>query len=157
MPMMVCGPARDTLPELDKLVKEFNIKAAIHNHGPEDKHFPTPQSILEAIKGMDARVGVCVDVGHSARAGADILDSLRESGARLFDVHIKDLRSTARRDDPVPVGEGVLPIVAIFKTLKEMNFQGGVMLEYEIDADDPMPGMAKSFAYMRGVLAGLRG
>ena len=44
-----------------------------------------------------------------------------------------------------------------FRELKKANYQGGVMLEYEIDDLDPLPGMIKSFAYMRGVLAGLRG
>ena len=57
----------------------------------------------------------------------------------------------------VAVGDGVLAIVPMFKLLKKMIYQGGVMLEYEIEAKNPFPGMQKSFAYMRGVLAGLRG
>jgi sugar phosphate isomerase/epimerase len=57
----------------------------------------------------------------------------------------------------VPVGDGAMPVVEIFKLLKQTNFRGCVNLEYEIDGDDPLLGMAKSFAYMRGVLAGLRG
>jgi sugar phosphate isomerase/epimerase len=55
----------------------------------------------------------------------------------------------------VPVGEGHMPIAAIFRELKKLNYRGGVMLEYEIDENNPMAGMAKSFAYMRGVLAGM--
>ncbi len=157
MPMIICGPTHATLGEMEKMVKEFNIRAAIHNHGPEDKEFPTPQVALEAIRNMDPRVGVCVDIGHTARAGGDIIDALRASGPRLFDIHIKDMLDTSRRPKEVPVGEGILPIVTIFKTLRKMNFRGSVMLEYEIDADNPLPGMKESFAYMRGVLAGLRG
>ncbi len=157
MPMIICGPTHETLPELEKMVKEFDIKAAIHNHGPEDKNFPTPQVALQAIKGMDPRVGVCVDIGHTVRAGGDILESIRASGSRLFDVHIKDMLDTSRNPKEVPVGEGILPIVGIFKALLKINYQGSVMLEYEIDADNPLPGMKQSFAYMRGVLAGLRG
>lgn len=157
MPMMVCAPTHATLPEVERLVKEFNIKAAIHNHGPEDEHFPTPQSVLEAVKNMDPRMGLCIDIGHTARTGADILEWIRKAGPRLLDVHVKDLKSTTGKASQVPVGDGVLPIVGMFKLLKKMNYQGGVMLEYEIDADSPLPGMQKSFAYMRGVLAGLRG
>jgi sugar phosphate isomerase/epimerase len=157
MPMIVCAPSLETLPAVEKLVKEFNIKAAIHNHGPEDKHFPTPQSVTDAVKNMDARMGLCIDIGHTSRTGADILESIRAAGPRLFDVHVKDLTDPMNARSQVPVGDGKLPIVGMFKLLKQLKYQGAVMLEYEIDADNPLPGMQKSFAYMRGVLAGLRG
>ncbi len=157
MPLMVIGPTRQTLPRIERFVKEYNIKVAVHNHGPEDKHFPTPESALEVIRNMDPRVGLCVDVGHTARAGVDPVASIRRAGSRVLDVHIKDLRDTNKRGSDCPVGEGVLPIVEIFRELKRINYQGSVNLEYEIEADNPFLGMAKSFAYMRGVLAALRG
>lgn len=157
MPMMVCAPSHATLAEVEKLVKEYDIKAAIHNHGPEDKEFPSPESVLKAIKGMDPRMGLCVDIGHTSRTGADFVEWMEKAGARLLDVHVKDLADPMVGRSQVPVGDGVLAIVAMFKLLKKMKYQGGVMLEYEIDADNPFPGMQKSFAYMRGVLAGLRG
>ena len=157
MPMMVCAPSHATLPAVEQLVKEFNIKTAIHNHGPEDKHFPTPQSVLEAVKHMDPRMGLCIDIGHTARTGTDIVESTIQAGPRLFDIHVKDLVDPLGKRRQVPVGDGQLPIVALFRQLKKMNYQGGVMLEYEIDEKNPLPGMTKSFAYMRGVLAGLRG
>ncbi len=155
MPLLVCAPTHETLPKMEKYVKEYNIKIAVHNHGPEDKHFPTPESVLEAVKNMDPRCGLCMDIGHSARTGADLVDSVRKAGPRLLDMHVKDLKDAKERDSQVPVGDGVLPIPGIFAELKKMNYQGGVMLEYEVDADNPMPGMQKSFSYMRGVLAGL--
>lgn len=157
MPMMVCAPSHETLPEVEKLVREYDIRAAIHNHGPEDKHFPTPKSVLDAVRSMDPRMGLCIDIGHTARTGADILESIREAGARLFDIHVKDLQDTSARARQVAVGDGVLPIVGMFKLLKKMNYEGGVMLEYEIHADNPLPGMHRSIGYMRGVLAALRG
>lgn len=156
MPMMAIGPTAETMPRIERFVKEYNIKVAIHNHGPEDKNFPTPQSALRVVKNMDARCGVCIDAGHTARAGADIVESIDEAGPRLLDMHIKDMRTTAK-DSGCPVGEGVLPIVAIFKQLKKMNYSGTVSLEYEIEGDSPFTGMKASFAYMHGVLAGLRG
>ncbi|MBZ5593806.1 MAG: sugar phosphate isomerase/epimerase [Acidobacteriia bacterium] len=156
MPMMVIGPTAETMPRIGKFVKEYNIKVAIHNHGPEDKHFPTPQSALRIVKDMDPRCGICIDAGHAARAGADLVESIREAGPRLFDIHIKDLRAI-NKDTGCPVGEGVLPIVGMFKELKKMNYSGTVSLEYEIEEDNPFTGMKASFAYMRGVLAGLRG
>jgi sugar phosphate isomerase/epimerase len=156
MPVMSIAPTSETMPRIERFVKEYNIKIAIHNHGPEDKNFPTPQSALKVVKDMDARCGICIDVGHAARAGADVVESIREAGPRLFDMHIKDLRSLAK-DTGCPVGEGVLPIVGILKQLRKTNYGGTVSLEYEIEEDNPFTGMKASFAYMRGVLAGLKG
>ena len=85
-----------------------------------------------------------------------MVESIRMAGARLFDIHIKDESDLSNADAQVPVGEGHMPIPAIFRELKKVNYRGGVMLEYEIDENNPMPGMAKSFAYMRGVLAGMQ-
>lgn len=155
MPMMVCAPSHATLDAVEKLVGEYNIKTAIHNHGPEDRHFPTPESVLEAVRTRDPRMGLCLDVGHTARTGANVVEWIRRAGPRLFDVHIKDLKDLMQRGSDCPVGDGAMPVVAILRELRAMNYQGGVMLEYEIDADDPLPGMIRSIAYMRGVLDAL--
>jgi sugar phosphate isomerase/epimerase len=157
MPMMVCAPTHETLDEVEKLVAEFNIKIAIHNHGPEDKHFPGPETALKAVKDRDPRMGLCIDVGHTTRTGADVVEWIRRSGPRLFDFHIKDLADLMDKRSQVDVGDGAMPVVAMFKQLKAMNYQGGVMLEYEINAENPLPGMIRSIAYMRGVLDGLAG
>lgn len=156
-PLIVMAPTMETLPFIEKLVKEYNIKAAIHNHGPEDKHFSSPESVLAAVKNMDPRMGLCMDIGHSVRAGSDIIAAAKEAGPRLHDIHTKDLSNLSDKDSQVAVGDGVIPIVALFKQLKKMSYKGGVMLEYEVEADNPLPGMQKSFAYMRGVLDGLKG
>ena len=155
MPLIVCAPTAVTLPKMEKYVKEFDIKIAVHNHGPEDKHFPTPQSVLAIVKDMDPRCGLCIDVGHTARTGVDVVGSIREAGPRLLDMHVKDLTDFGKKEAKVPVGDGIMPFPAIFRELKKMNYRGGVMLEYEMDEDDPIPGMDRSFGYMRGVLAAL--
>ena len=157
MPIIVCAPTHVTLPKLEKFVKEYNIKIAVHNHGPEDKQFPTPQSVLEVVKNLDPRCGLCIDCGHTARTGVDVVESIREAGPRLHSMHVKDLADSKAKESQCDVGDGVLPIVAIFKQLHRMNYTGGVMLEYEIHENDPMLGMQKSLSYMRGVMAGLRG
>ena len=156
IPMLVCAPTHDNVKLMEACVKEYNIPCAIHNHGPEDKNFPTPQSVLEVVRGLDPRCGLCMDIGHSARAGVDILKAVADAGSRLLDVHVKDLRDIVPpKAQQVDVGDGDLPFPALFKQLKKMNYQGCVNLEYEIKADDPLPGMQRSFSYMRGVLAGL--
>jgi sugar phosphate isomerase/epimerase len=157
MPILVCAPTHASLPRMEKFVKEYDIKIAVHNHGPEDKEFPTPGSVLEAVKNLDLRCGLCIDCGHTARSGVDVVESIREAGRRLHSLHIKDLADSKIRDSQCDVGEGVLPIAGIFKQLRKMNYTGGVMLEYEIHENDPLMGMQKSLAYMRGVMAGLRG
>jgi len=156
-PIIVCAPTHETLPRMEKFVKEYNIKIAVHNHGPEDKHFPTPQSVLEVVKNLDPRCGLCIDIGHTARTGVDIIESIRQAGPRLHSMHVKDLANTTARDSQCDMGDGVLPLVGIFKQLHKMNYTGGVMLEYEIHENDPMMGMQKSLAYERGLLAGLKG
>ena len=153
--MMVCIPTRSNIRTVEKLVKEYDMKIAIHNHGPEQKDFPNPQSVLEVVGDMDPRVGLCVDVGHTARTGVDVVESIALAGRRLFDMHVKDLRDFTSRDSQCDVGEGLMPFPAIFKQLKKMNYQGCVNLEYEINAKDPLPGVLRSMFYMRGVLAGL--
>lgn len=157
MPLMTIGPSHESLPKIEKFVKEYNIKVAVHNHGPEDKHFPSPEVALKALEGMDPRMGVCIDVGHTSRTGTNPVKAIRDAGPRLLDMHIKDLRNLMDAKSQVPVGDGEMPVVEIFKQLKKMNYPGYVNLEYEIEAENPLPGMQKSFAYMRGVLAGLRG
>lgn len=154
--VIVAGdPAPTTLPRIEKFVKEYDIRFAIHNHGPEDKVWPSPLDVLKAVKDMDPRMGSCMDVGHASRAGTDVVQAIREVGPRLFDVHIKDLTSFSSKESQVAVGDGIMPIRGIFESLIAINYKGYVDLEYEIHEDDPMPGMIKSFAYMRGVLAGM--
>jgi sugar phosphate isomerase/epimerase len=155
IPVIVAGPTPETLPRLEEFAKEYDIKIAIHNHGPEDKYFPSPLDALKLVKNMDPRMGVCVDVGHAARAGTDLPDVIQQAGPRLYDVHMKDLAALTTKESQVAVGDGSLPIEKIFAALVAIKYAGYVDLEYEIHEDNPLPGMIKSFAYMRGVLAGM--
>jgi hypothetical protein len=154
--VMVAGdPTPATLPLIEKLVKEFDIRVAIHNHGPEDKLWPSPLDILKDIQGMDARIGCCIDVGHTVRAGTDVVDAVQKAGPRLFNMHMKDLTDFHDKQSQVAVGDGKMPVRRIFEALASIGYPGYVDLEYEVHADDPLPGVTKSFAYMRGVLAGM--
>jgi sugar phosphate isomerase/epimerase len=155
IPIAVCAPTHQNLPRLEKFVKEYNIKLAIHNHGPEDKNFPSPFDVLAAVKNMDPRIGLCIDLGHAMRAGADVVAAIYAAGPRLYDIHIKDLADATAKESQVAVGEGIMPVRAIFQALMEIHYPGNVDLEYEIHANDPMPGVVESFANMRGVLAGM--
>ena len=155
MPTIVCTMDPAFLPRVEKFAKQYDIKVAIHNHGTEDHHFPSPYDVLKHVKGMDRRMGLCIDVGHTVRTGTDVVKAVLDAGPRLHDMHIKDLADMSSRDSQVAVGEGKLPIPGIFRALQKINFPGYVNLEYEINAKDPLPGMQVSFAYMRGALAGI--
>jgi sugar phosphate isomerase/epimerase len=154
--VIVAGdPTPESLKWIERFVKEYDIRIAIHNHGPEDKFFPSPFDVLKAIKDMDPRIGFCIDVGHAARANANLVEAIHATGSRLYDMHVKDLTNFTSRESQVPVGEGILPFREMFQALIEINYKGFVDLEYEIHADDPMPGVIESFAFMRGVLDGM--
>ena len=133
IPTIVCKPTRQSIPVLDTLVKEFGVRLAIHNHGPEDKVWPSPLDVWAAIQKYDERIGVCVDVGHTARCGVDPVQALRTCAGRLYDVHFKDLTSKAGNARPVEVGRGVLDVRGMLKALLDIGYSHHVGLEYEKD------------------------
>jgi sugar phosphate isomerase/epimerase len=153
--LIVAGPTRQTLPRLEKFAREYDMRIAIHNHGPEDAEFPSPLDAWKAVQNMDRRMGLCIDVGHAARAGADVPEAIMLCAPRLYDVHMKDLADMKVRESQVDVGDGHMPVRRIFESLIAVHYEGFVDLEYEIHEDDPLPGMSRSFAYMRGVVAGM--
>ena len=154
--VIVAGdPTPETLPRLEKFVKQYDIRIAIHNHGPEDKVWPSPLDVLKAVKHLDPRMGCCIDIGHAVRAGTDIVEAIHAVGPRLFNMHVKDLTDFHSKESQGAVGEGILPFREIFAALIKTEYKGFVDLEYEIHGDNPMPGVIESFAYMRGVLAGM--
>jgi inosose dehydratase len=153
---IVCKPTRASLPTLDKMVKEFDLKVAIHNHGPEDKVWPSPLDAWEAVSSFDPRIGVCIDVGHTARCGVDPASAIRTCSARLYDLHIKDIEVPSGGSKPCELGRGVLDLPGILKALLEAKYAYHVGLEFEKNLNDPIPGTAESIGYLKGVLTGLR-
>jgi len=152
-PLIFTSPDPAALDTIEQMAKEYDIKVAIHNHGPEDKRWPRPQDAYAAIKTRDKRLGLCIDVGHTTRTGTDPVQACRECRDRLYDMHVKDLASKTEKESQVEVGRGVIDYPGLFRTLIEIGYQGQVGLEYEINAKNPLPGMIESMAYMRGVLA----
>jgi sugar phosphate isomerase/epimerase len=155
MPVIVAAPDFESLDLIEKLAKEYQIRIAIHNHGPEDKFFPSPYDAYKMIKGRDKHMGLCVDIGHTVRTGTDPAKAVLDLRDRVYDLHVKDLRNLKDRDSQVIVGKGAIDFPALFRALLKIGYTGHVGLEYEIDVDNPLPGMQQSFAYMRGVLAGI--
>ncbi len=150
--MIIGVPNHNLLPLVDKKVKETNIMLAIHNHGPGDEVYPSPESVYEKIKDLDKRIGLCIDIGHTQRIGLDPSKNATKYADRLYDIHIKDVTGSTGKDTPLEIGRGVIDIPGFVKTLLKIKYQGNVSLEYEKDANDPMAGAAESVGYLRGVL-----
>ncbi len=150
-------PGRETLLLTERFVREYDIRLAFHNHGPGDKIFPSPYDIWNAVQTCDERLGLCLDVGHALRAGADPVEAIFECQTRLFDVHLKDTLAGPGdlKDRPVELGFGHLDLRGIMSALQQIRFAGQVGLEDEVESVDPVPGVAQSVGYMRGLLAGL--
>jgi len=154
---MICKPDREALPLVEKLAKEYDQKLAIHNHGPEDKLYPTPADTFNAVKSLDARLGVCIDIGHSMRAKADPVATLRQYASRLYDLHLKDSAAApgALVDIPVEIGTGHLDIRGVLRALLDLKYRDVVEFEYEKVAANPITGLAESVGYVRGMLAAM--
>lgn len=150
--MIVGVPTYELLNYTEQKVKEHNLKIAIHNHGPEDKLYPGPKDVYDRIKKMDSRVGLCLDIGHAFRAGADPAKAILDYAPRIFDLHIKDVTAAEKDAKVIELGRGAINIQAIIKSLLKINYTGKCSFEYEKDMKDPLPGIAESAGYFRGVM-----
>jgi inosose dehydratase len=155
VPTIVCSPEPESMKILDAMVKEFDIRLAIHNHGPEDKKFPSPYDVWTAVQPYDKRIGLCIDVGHTARAKVDPAEAIRKCRERLYDCHLKDIASTAPNGTTVEGGRGVLDLKAILRALLDVRYAHLASFEYEKDENDPLPGLSETIGYCKGILAGM--
>ena len=145
-------PNHDLLELVDKKVKETNIKLAIHNHGPGDEVYPTPESVYEKVKHLDKRIGLCIDIGHVKRLGLDPSENLIKYADRLYDMHLKDVDKIGAEGKSVELGRGIINIPKVIKTLNDINYAGIMGLEYEKDPDDVIPGLSECLGYTNAML-----
>jgi sugar phosphate isomerase/epimerase len=150
--MIIGVPNHEFLPLVNELVKKYNIKLAIHNHGPGDDLYHSPNDVWAKIKDLDKRIGLCIDVGHVVRIKEDPIPMIAKYKDRLYDLHIKDMTKAAEDGTPLEIGRGVIDIPGIIKALNKINYSYCVAIEYEKDGEDPIPGLAESVGYLRGVV-----
>ncbi len=151
VPLIVGVPNPELLDYTESVVKSSGIKLAIHNHGPEDKLYPGPKNVYDLIKDRDPNMGICLDIGHAIRAGADPAESIKLYKNRIFDLHIKDVTLAAKDGKAIEVGRGVIDFPALVKALHKAKYQGICSIEFEKDMTDPLAGLAESIGYFRGV------
>ncbi|MCF8380600.1 MAG: sugar phosphate isomerase/epimerase [Bacteroidales bacterium] len=153
--MIIGVPYPEIIKYAEEKVKEYNIKIAIHNHGPGDDLYPSAEEIYNAIKDMDPRMGICLDIGHTARINRDPVQDFITYFDRILDVHIKDVAPTEKHPEGYTciIGRGTIDIVSFLKTVVELDYSGTLGLEYEEEKNDPLPAMMESFGYVKGILA----
>ncbi len=152
MTKIIGVPAPELLDMVNDKVQQYDIAVCIHNHGPGDNTYTTPDMAYEKIKHLDRRIGLCHDVGHTVRVGKDPAAISLQCADRLLDVHIKDVSAADKSGHSIACGRGVMDLPALMKTFAKINYQGYLSFEYEEEADDPLPGLAESVGYIRGVM-----
>lgn len=152
MSLIVGVPEHELLEYTNDKIKQYDIKVAIHNHGPGDDKYPSPQSVYEKIKDLDPRFGLCMDIGHTQRIGVDPTEAAKKYFSRLFDIHMKDVDKAKEDGKTVEIGRGVIDIPKFLKLLVDRRYEGVVSFEYEKDAEDPLPGLSESVGYVKGCL-----
>ena len=153
MEMIIGVPNHDLLDYVEEKVKQYNIKLAIHNHGPGDEVYPSAKSAFDLIKSRDNRMGLCIDIGHTKRIGRDPEQDLKDFFDRVFDMHIKDVTEASSKGTTCTIGHGVIDFISFLKSAVKLGYQGTMALEYESEGNDPLPAMMESFGYIRGVIA----
>jgi len=150
--MMVGVPDPPFLALAEQKVKELDIRLAIHNHGPDNNSYPSPESAYSLIQKMDKRMGLCIDVGHTQRLGLDPAAECEKYFDRLFDVHMKDVSGSDKAGQTVECGAGMIDIPKLLRTLAKLGYKGTLHFEHEKDGKDPFPGLAESVGFVRGVM-----
>ena len=153
--MIIGVPAHEFLDYTEQKIKEYNISVAIHNHGPGDLVYPTVASAFEKINGRDPRFGLCMDIGHTFRIGEDPDLIMKQYNNRILDIHVKDVTSRGKEGSTLEMGRGAIDIPKFLKAVKKSKYKGYLSFEYEKDADAPIPGLAESVGYIRGVIKSL--
>ena len=161
VPFKMVDKKRVSSPELlqvvNRKVREYDMKYAIHNHGPDmPELFPTAESAIELIKDLDQRVGLCLDIGHQLRDGKDPVKAMLEFADRVHDIHIKNVTAATRQGRAIEMPRGAIDMPAFVRALHKVKYSGMCSLEFEKDMDNPIVGIAESIGYFRGLMDATR-
>jgi inosose dehydratase len=151
--MIVGAPDYNLLPYVEKRIRKYDIRLAIHNHGPDNPLYPNATDIWNHIKDMDPRMGICIDIGHTVRDGQDPSADIERYAGRIFDIHTKDVDAATKEGKTVETGRGIIDIPKFIATLRKIKYTGKCSLEFEKEMKDNLPGIAESIGYFKGVMA----
>jgi sugar phosphate isomerase/epimerase len=153
MEMIIGVPNHELLEYVEEKVKEYDVKLAIHNHGPGDLVYPSAESAYVKIKNMDKRMGLCIDIGHTKRINRDPEQDVKDFFDRVYDIHIKDVTASTTEGKTCIIGRGVINFPSFLKSVIKLGYKGTLALEYEAEGKDPLPGMMESFGYVKGIMS----
>jgi inosose dehydratase len=145
--VLVGQPTREAFPLLDALVKEFDIKVAVHNYGPGHR-FDRIEDLVKAVGPWDKRIGYCLDTGHAMRSGEPPVEAVRTLGSRLHGVHLRE-HAAVRRDPQLPesiIGEGALDLISLCRAMRDVGFSGPLSLEIYYNPKQPLEPLRRSLA-----------
>jgi sugar phosphate isomerase/epimerase len=151
--MIVGAPEYELLPYVETKLKTYDFRLAIHNHGPDNPLYPNATDIWNHIKDLDARMGICIDIGHTTRDGQDPSTDIEKYSKRIFDIHIKDVDGSTKEGKTLEIGRGIIDIPKVIATLRKVKYNGMCSLEFEKDMKDPLAGISESIGYFKGVMA----
>lgn len=154
IPILGADPDPDSFASLDDLVKEFDIRIAIHNHGPTHRYNKVVD-VLEAIEKHDARIGACADLGHFLRSGERPTEVIRLLAGRLYGIHLKDFAEMQDKTKGVILGQGHIDVPAVFAALEQARFpaDGALSIEYEENPRDPVAEIRQCIEAARDAMA----
>ena len=139
---------------IEKLVKEYDVRVAIHNHPKQDRNpnyrLWDPDYVLSIVKSRDSRIGACADTGHWARSGVKPVDGIRKLKERVLSLHLKDVDVLGPAAKDVPFGTGVADMPAMLAELKRLKVVGPVSIEYERGGEGPVWEVAQCVGFVRG-------
>jgi inosose dehydratase len=145
--------SQELLGFIDKKVREYDMKYAIHNHGPDmPELFPSAENVMSMIKNLDGRIGLCLDIGHELRDGKDPIVALKNFSDRVHDIHIKNVTAADKSGKGIEMPRGMINIPSFVRTLRQVGYAGMCSLEYEKDMGAPLTGIAESIGYFKGVM-----
>lgn len=151
--IIVGAPDYELLSYVEQKIKTYDFKLAIHNHGPDNPLYPNATDIWDHIKDLDPRIGICIDIGHTTRDGADPSVDIMKYKERIFDIHVKDVDKATKDGKTIEMGRGIIDIPKVVATLRKIKYSGSCSLEFEKDMKDPLAGIAESIGYLKGVMA----
>lgn len=148
--VLTADPDPDAIPILDELVRKYKVRVAIHNHGPGHR-YARCEDVIKIVGEYSELIGMCLDTGHLARAGGNIVEAVKNLGPRLHGVHLKDINEEGK---DVIIGRGVLDFKEFFKTMKDIGVLESaiIVIEYELEPENPIPGIKESLRSLREIL-----
>jgi sugar phosphate isomerase/epimerase len=149
-------PDPDSFASLDELVKEFDIRVAIHNHGPTHR-YNKAIDVLQAVEKHDPRIGACADLGHYLRSGERPVEVIRLLKGRLYGIHLKDFAEMQDKTKGVILGKGHINLPAVMAALVAADFpaDGALSIEYEESPQNPLADIKACEQAAREAIAGL--